>query len=184
MDNGLIPHRYAKALYKYAEGQGTAEELYGHVKLLCKAFEGNKGLEKALCNPYASMSDKTRLLWTASGAPADDTLVRFLQLMTSHFRQHFFRMACLNYLKVYTESKGILPVEIQSAVEMTTPLKSKLESVLHLQYTDKRLITTYTVVPGLIGGFIIKTDSSELDASVVAELKRLRAKLLNQNHND
>ncbi len=184
MDNGLIPHRYAKALYKYADGQGTAEQLYGNVRLLCRAFEGNAGLEKALCNPYSPMSDKTRLLRTASGNPADDTLERFLRLMEGHHRQHFFRMACLCYLEVYTTGKGILPVEIQSAVEMPDRLKSKLEDVIRRQYPDKRLDTTYTVVPDLIGGFIIKTDSSELDASVVAELKRLRSKLLNQNRND
>ncbi len=184
MDNGLIPHRYAKALYQYAEGQGTAEQLYRCVRLLCKAFEGNTQLEKALCNPYALMSDKTHLLQTACGEPADDALIRFLQLMTGHHREHFFRMACLNYLEVYNADKGILPVEIQSAVEMTGRLKSKLEDVLHRQYPGKRLDTTYTVMPGLVGGFIIKTDSSELDASVIAELKRLRSKLLNQNRND
>lgn len=184
MDNGLIPHRYAKALYKYAEGQGTAEQLYKNVKLLCKAFEVHTGLEKALCNPYAPMSDKTKLLQTVCGTTSDGTLIRFLQLMTSHYRQHFFRMACLNFLEVYAANKGLLPVEIQSAVEMTNQLKSKLEDVLHRQYPGKQLDTTYTVVPDLIGGFIIKTDSSELDASVVAELKRLRSKLLNQNHND
>lgn len=184
MDNGLIPHRYAKALYKFADGQGTAEQLYRTVKLLCKAFEKTTELEKALCNPYAPMSDKTHLLQTACGASASDAIVRFLQLMTSHHRQNFFRMACLNYLEVYTTAKGILPVEIQSAVEMTSSLKTKLEGVLHRQYPEKQLDTTYTVVPDLIGGFRIKTDSSELDASVAMELKRLRSKLLKQNHND
>lgn len=179
MDNGLIPHRYAKALYKYADEQGCAEPLYKSIRLLCKAFEDNPGLNKVLCNPYASATDKEQLLQTASGAPSDDTLVRFFRLMSGHYRQEYFRMACLAYQEVYTCEKGILPVEILSAVELTDRIKAKIEGILHRHYKDKRLDTTYLVDPSLIGGFMIKTSSSVLDASVVAELKRLRSKLLN-----
>lgn len=38
MNDGLIPNRYAKALYKAATEQGTAEQVYAAMKRLEGAF--------------------------------------------------------------------------------------------------------------------------------------------------
>lgn len=45
--------------------------------------------------------------------------------------------------------------------------------------TDKTLEFVYEIDPSIIGGFILRVDSMQLDASVNSELKKLRLKLLN-----
>ena len=102
MNEGLIPSRYAKALYKYAQEHHVAAPIYEEMKRLDAAFATHTELSKALSNP-----------------------------------------------------------------------------ALMKKQTDKTLEFVYEIDPSIIGGFILRVDSMQLDASVNSELKKLRLKLLN-----
>ncbi len=184
MDNGLIPNRYAKALYKYAAEKGCADRIYDEMRLLCKSFENNAELNKTLCNPYSSLDDKEKILLTAAGTSSDDILIDFFRLMIRHNRLELFRIACLFYLEVYSKATGLMHVEVQSAVPITNRIKDKIGDILNKEFPQKKFETTYNVNPDIIGGFVINTRTSILDASVATELNRFRSKLINQDRND
>lgn len=179
MDNGLIPKRYAKALYKYAVEEGLSEQLYHEMKQLCHSFENHADLNNMICNPYLPSEIKEKLLVTASGLPTDGILIRFMHLMNTHSRESFLRLTALSYIRVYTESSGILPMEILSAMELPKDIKIRIIGILENKFFDKTLEISYYIEPKLIGGFIVKTDSMILDASVRNELKNIGFKLLN-----
>ena len=67
MVTGLIPHRYAMALYKYAMETKTGDKVYEEMKRVADAFSSNPGLEKVLSNPYVKSDDKKRVLLAAAG---------------------------------------------------------------------------------------------------------------------
>ncbi len=67
MDNGLIPYRYAKALYKYTQEKGKTEEVYNLMKRVIASFEANPRLQKVLANPFVKSADKEKLLLSAAG---------------------------------------------------------------------------------------------------------------------
>ena len=73
MNEGLIPRRYAKALYEVAVERNQAERLYRLMKCLEQQFEASPALEATLANPFVSESDKIALLRTAAGAIDADT---------------------------------------------------------------------------------------------------------------
>ena len=58
MNEGLIPRRYAKALYKYAQENGCAKEVYAGTQVLEKAFASHPSLSKSLGNPALSNDEK------------------------------------------------------------------------------------------------------------------------------
>ncbi len=184
MDNGLIPNRYAKALYKYAAEKGCADRIYYEMRLLCKSFEENPGLNKTLCNPFSSLNDKETILLTAAGTNSDDILIDFFHLMIKHNRLDLFRTACLFYLEVFSKATGLMHVEIQSAIPLTDSIKNKISDILNKEFPQKKFEMTYNVNPDIIGGFIINTGNTLLDASVATELNRFRSKIINQDHND
>ena len=45
MDNGLIPRRYAKALYKFALEHGSTQAVYDEMKQVVEAFRQNPTLQ-------------------------------------------------------------------------------------------------------------------------------------------
>ena len=76
MNEGLIPSRYAKALYKYAQEHHVAAPIYEEMKRLDAAFATHTELSKALSNPALSAADKVRVLSSAFGEKPDDYLLR------------------------------------------------------------------------------------------------------------
>ena len=79
MNEGLIPNRYAKALYKYAREHGVAEAIYEEMKRFDDAFKTHPEFSKILGNPALSPSDKVRVLSSAFGEKPDDYLLRLIQ---------------------------------------------------------------------------------------------------------
>ena len=68
MNEGLIPRRYAKALYKFALEKGQDKPMYGLMQSLVGAFASNASLYEVMANPFIADDDKVKLLHTASGA--------------------------------------------------------------------------------------------------------------------
>ena len=62
MDQGLIPRRYAKALYAVGEERSDTATLYKVMQALTNAFVSTPGLADTIANPYVSDADKTALL--------------------------------------------------------------------------------------------------------------------------
>ncbi|MDE6927904.1 MAG: F0F1 ATP synthase subunit delta, partial [Muribaculaceae bacterium] len=90
MNEGLIPRRYAKALYEVAVERNQAERLYRLMKCLEQQFEASPALEATLANPFVSESDKIALLRTAAGAIDADTAYNdFLKLLAQNRRLDF-----------------------------------------------------------------------------------------------
>ena len=87
MNEGLIPARYAKALYKFALEKGADKGLYRLMGNRGKSFVDNPTLDTTVANPFVADSDKTALLTTAAAADADtpapvkQVLADFLKLL-------------------------------------------------------------------------------------------------------
>ena len=58
MDQGLIPRRYAKALYEVGEERHDNEKLYDAMQALAAAFTAQPALAPTLANPFVAGSDK------------------------------------------------------------------------------------------------------------------------------
>ena len=65
MNEGLIPRRYAKALYEFATEKGDSESIYGIMTTLVKSFSAENALQSAMANPFVD-NDKVKLLMTAA----------------------------------------------------------------------------------------------------------------------
>ena len=178
MNEGLIPNRYAKALYKYAREHGVTEVIYEEMKRLDDAFKAHPEFSKVLGNPALSPSDKVRVLSSAFGEKPDDYLLRFVQLVIKNRRETFVRSIGLAYQDIYRRANHIARVTITTATALNKEVLGRIGDLMKKQ-TDKTLEFVYEIDPTLIGGFILRVDSMQLDASVNSELKKLRLKLLN-----
>jgi len=84
----------------------------------------------------------------------------------------------LAYQDIYRRANHIARVTITTAVALDKEVLDRIGDLMKKQ-TDKTLEFVYEIDPSIIGGFILRVDSMQLDASVNSELKKLRLKLLN-----
>ena len=61
MNDGLIPNRYAKALFKLSQERGDTQVVYNEMKRLDVAYAAQAGLKKAVNNPFLPIADKLKL---------------------------------------------------------------------------------------------------------------------------
>lgn len=178
MNEGLIPNRYAKALFKFAAESCSEEEVYSQTTYLVNSFESVDGMVSAIENPFLPLEKKVRFLETASGAPKDGTLSKFFRLVFSHGRENMMLQMALSYGKLFREDRGISQVVITTAAKLSQDAVKKIKASVQSCVGSKTLEFKETVNPELIGGFTVKIDSQLLDASVSSELRNLRLKLL------
>ena len=173
MNEGLIPNRYAKALYEFAFEQKAADSVYAETQRLAASFAMQRDLAKAVENPFLSLDDKENLLLAASGAAPTGCLVKFFKLVFSRGRESMLPSMALAYGKMY-----IAQVAITTASPLPKESMAKIKDSVQAYLRGKKLEYTEAVDASLIGGFTVKVDSKLLDASISNELRKLRLKLL------
>lgn len=180
MNQGLIPNRYAKALFKFACEKGEADRVYDLMKTLVASFVEQPRLQAVIANPYISADDKMRLLRTAAHADEkkDTCYDDFLRLLLQNRRIEFAREIALAYLDIYREANNIYLVKLTTAAELPEEEIKRLHDLVERHLNGATMEFSKIVDPGLIGGFVIDINSERLDASVSNELKQLRLKLL------
>lgn len=181
MVSGLIPHRYAKALYKFALESNTADNVYEEMKRVVESFQKNADLDKVLSNPYVDAADKERALLAAAGGQPGEDYRRFVKLILEHKREEFAYLMALAYRDIYRKKNNISQVNIITAAALPETEMKKLRAVVEKSFKDTRFEYSSEVDPELIGGFVIDVDSTRMDASVSGELAQLRQNLLRSN---
>lgn len=181
MDQGLIPNRYAKALYKFACQRGNAKRVYELMQSLSAAFADEPALDRAVTNPFVPTADKVRLLTTAAAATKDDTTYSdFLKLLIDNKRIEMIRLMAIAYEDIYRKANNIYRVNVTSAAPMAPEAEKRLKALIQSHLGDAKMEYSTTVDPDLIGGFVVNIDSERLDASIKNELKQLRQSLLSK----
>ena len=178
MNDGLIPRRYAKALYKLALENGDSEQIYEQLKLLSRRFTALDEVKRVLLNPYIPEEDKGRVMLQVVGAEPGSSLDKFIMLVIRNNRAEFLRKIALSYVTLYREEHNIAKVEITTATEIPEEKIDDIVAIVKKRMGDTTLEIEKVVDPDLIGGFTVKVGDVLLDASVKNELNKLRLKLI------
>ena len=180
MNDWLIPNRYAKALFKYAKEKECTQKVYEEAKRLSNSFSAVDNLQKTIDNPYLPVESKEKVLLTASGSEKGDVLDRFMMMVIKNNREDCMRNIILAYENIYRQANNIAQVEIITAAELSDAELGKIKNLVQEHENGKTLEFSHSIDPDIIGGFVIRIDSSLLDASIKNEFKKLRLKLLSK----
>lgn len=180
MNDGLIPLRYAKALYLLACERKDDAAMYDLMKTLRLAFTQQPMLQQVLSNPYVPDSDKQSLLTSAAGTTITDNPLfhDFLLLLAKNRRIDMMRGIADAYINLYRQSNDIYPVSITSATKLSADEQKRLNDMITRHLNGGKMELTTQVDPSLIGGFTVSVGNQRLDASVSNELKQLRLNLI------
>lgn len=178
MDNGLIPRRYAKALYKFALEHGSTQKVYEEMKEVIGSFERDPELSKTLANPYVSNADKAELLKTAAGSKVENDYLGFIKLILEMRREDLAREMAYAYRDIYRDANKISQVKITTAVALPEAEQTKLRAMVQKAFPGRTLEFSEALNPQLIGGFVIDVDDFRMDASISNEIEQLRLNLI------
>lgn len=179
MDQGLIPKRYAKAIFEAAGNAQAQLNLYDQMKQLLQSFADEPSLQSTLSNPFVSDADKEVLIGTAAHTTASDAQwANILRVLKENGRLGMVRDIALAYVQLYRRANNIYKVEVVAAAPLAPAEQERLKKLVLSHLGGGSMEYSMRVDPDLIGGFAVTVDNQRLDASVKNELKQLRLKLL------
>ena len=177
MNEGVIPGRYAMALYKYADDKKATTTLYAQAKSVEEAFVSHPKLQAALENPVLKPAEKIAMLTSVVKSGKSEHYANFIKLVVEKRRETYIREIFLKYQQIYRKKNNIAQVVVVTALRLPEEIIGKIKSLV-LKKAEQEVEFVYKYDTSIIGGFILKVDSMQLDASVARELKELRLKLL------
>ena len=180
MSDGLIPRRYAKALFKLTEENGASAIVYDEMKTVISSFEDNPELAKMIANPFLPDSDKSKLLIAAAGDKVDEFYKSFIRLVIEKRRTPWIEQMAFCYRDIYREKYNISQVCITTAVELPEKEMERIKELVKKSFSGTTLEFTQKTDKDIIGGFVIDVDSVRMDASLRNEIENLRLTLLSK----
>lgn len=179
MNRGLIPRRYAKALYQVGAERNENAGLYMLMQRLTAAFTAEPKLQAAVANPFVPAADKVRLVSAAAGEVDKPALFGdFLQLLQRNGRFDMIRDVAHAFEELYRASNRIFKVSIISAAELSMEVRGRMTDLLRRHIGEGTLECSFEVDNKLIGGFKVLLGNELLDATVATQLNRIRLDLI------
>ncbi|MBE0651493.1 MAG: ATP synthase F1 subunit delta [Bacteroidales bacterium] len=168
----LLAKRYADAVFELAVETKNVDRIAEDIKLVYKVLDENRLLRKIMDNPVIDASKKINILNKIFGEKVNDLSIRFLRLITRKGREMYIMGICEAFEDNYLDYKNIVRAELVTAYatdkEIRESVLAKLKTI-----SNKDIMLSETVNEDIIGGFIMRIEDYQLDASVANQLKRL-----------
>ncbi len=172
-----IAKRYAKGLFDVAGNNGLIDQISADCLGILKSFEENPDLNIFLQNPKIPKAEKQSILENALKSKVNRYTYDFISLLVDKGRiQHL--KDCLEFFIVLSdEAKGIMDVEVTSAILLDEGQLNKLKNRLE-ESTKKQININNLVNPDILGGLVIKIGNKVMDGSIQNQILKLKESLL------
>jgi F-type H+-transporting ATPase subunit delta len=176
MNDSKISVRYAKALYQSAQEAGILKEVMKDIILFESAWE-TPGFSDMLYSPVVSASSKKKVVTSVFKESICLLSYDFLMLLFSNKRENFIEAIFRNFKALYKQHEGIKSAEITLSSAIEKNIKKQFLALLEKSFSSKIELTEH-LNPEIIGGFILKVEDQQYDASVSSGLKKIKKRLL------
>jgi F-type H+-transporting ATPase subunit delta len=181
MNESKIAVRYAKALFLSANESKVLESVKTDMYLISEVLKENELFRGFLYSPVTKPSALRKVINTAFGDGKIEPLtLNFMGLLIQNNRIQYLQQTALVFFTIYRKHKGIKSATLSTVSELNDTFKVKFQQVLKDIYKAE-IDLAIIQKPDIIGGFVLKVDDQQYDASIATRLKNMRAALLAEN---
>ena len=175
MNSSKIASRYAKALLELAIENNAVDAVLANMHTLGATVKESKDFELLLASPVVNASKKISIFNELFGS-FEKVSKLFIELITKKGREMFMGAIAEAFIAEVNAYKGITPITIVSAVQLDEATKNTIVAKVK-GFVSGELAITEKVDPAILGGFIVRMDGKQIDASVASKLGQLKQRL-------
>jgi F-type H+-transporting ATPase subunit delta len=175
MKGNKIAVRYAKALLDIAQEQQKIDEVAADMNYLKKVNNEAADFQTLLKSPVVNSQKKIEIFNALFGSFNNVSLM-FIELITKNRREGLLAEIADAFEDQLNVLRGIVPVKIISANKLDDGLRKEIIKKIEANVNGTPKIVE-EVNPEIIGGFIIKIDDKQFDASISRQLNNLKQRL-------
>lgn len=176
MNDSKISVRYAKALFQASKEEKKMVEVNKDMTLLSTSLKV-PDFGRILESPVIKTSEKIDLIQKVFSKNIQVLSMDFLLLILKNKRESHIPGMIRNYKRLFKDDQGIKSAELIVPAKVTEEHKTKFKELLAKVYNSEIEFTDKTN-PDLIGGFILKVEDEQFDASVSTSLSKIKKNLL------
>ena len=177
MNQSKISVRYAKAFYEYATQRGATEKIVADVKMLLKGLADVPELLEVFRNPVVKPSKKKLFVSSLLTNKVCPETISFINLIITNNREMYIQDILRNVLDIYHKNTGITIVTLTSAIPLSKTQEKSVVDYVNKKKNMKVELQTKTD-PSLMGGFVLRIDDLQYDASIKTRLKQIKNELI------
>ncbi len=167
--------RYAKALLELAIEQNKLDQISNDMRYLAEVNAESRDFQTLLNSPIVNTAKKKAILKEVFGE-FEETTRLFVNLITDNRREAMLPAIAVSFEALVKAHKGIVPVTLISPVQLSEKAKSKI--LAEVSKTVKGELEVNEVIDkSLIGGFIVRMDDMQVDASIASQFINLKQRL-------
>ncbi|MBI3136539.1 MAG: ATP synthase F1 subunit delta [Bacteroidetes bacterium] len=173
-----VASRYAKALLDLAVEQKVLDNVNADMINLAEVCTDSKDLTAVLKSPVISPVKKVEILETVFAKNMNPMSMGFMKLIIKNTRAGILPEIADSFIDLYKRHNNIVDVYLTSAMPLDAGTKEKILQKVKLRYNGQ-LNVIEKIDPSLLGGFVVRIDDNQVDASIANQLTNLKNVLLN-----
>jgi F-type H+-transporting ATPase subunit delta len=169
--------RYARAIYEIADEEKLVEEVYNDMIRINKLNRDSFDCKNLLSNSIINNIDKKKAILFLIEKNNSIT-EKLLDLLIHNKRVAIISDISSSFIQLYNKHNNIKEAVVITASPIDKNLENQILSQIKIPEA-KSITLTNLVDSSIIGGFIIRYDGKEYNASIKQNLKNLKTELTN-----
>jgi F-type H+-transporting ATPase subunit delta len=175
MNSTKAASRYAKALLELAIEQGNLDKVAADMAYIQKVCTEEKDFVILLNSPIIK-SDKKISIFQSIFGDFERLSSMFIELIAKNRREYMLGAIASSFGTQLQAHKGIVPITLISAKTLNAKTKDVIMDKIRASVKGKPEVTE-VIDESLIGGFIVRMDDKQIDASISTQFKNLKQRL-------
>ncbi len=171
-----LAKRYAAALLKLTDAEGSTEETESFLLALKGVYERDKAFRAVLSQPRIPRAAKKKFLRRPFETLARRSFLDFLELLVDKNRTGILPEVAEMFDRLADVSKGIVRVQVRSWKPLSDAHRGSLQGRLE-RLTGKKIQIEAETDAALKGGMLVRIGDTVIDGSVAHRLKQLGERL-------
>jgi len=176
MSVGQVAVRYAKALFQSSMEHNVLDAVRQDMDMMLDTVKEVPGILELLESPIVDSGKKSSVLREIFKSHMSPLSLDFLHLVTSNKREEYLPGMAHYFLQLYMKEKGIMVATISSAVGLEKNSSDRIREMVKTAFKSE-IELNEEIKEDLIGGFILRVEDKQLDASVKGKLASIKKEL-------
>ncbi|MGZ2369085.1 ATP synthase F1 subunit delta [Ancylomarina sp. YFZ004] len=177
MNESKISVRYAKALFLLGKEKNVLDTIVADMKLVDELCNTVKDFWLMVESPVVKTSQKRKAVKLVLADKLDAISLNFMDMVFQNHREIFIKDMVRNFLDLCRKDKGIVSAKLTTAGLIDGDDKANLSEMLKKAFNSK-IELEEVLDKDIIGGFVLRVDDQELDASVSSQLNQIKRTLI------
>ncbi|MBP6431601.1 MAG: ATP synthase F1 subunit delta [Ferruginibacter sp.] len=182
MNNPRLATRYAKSLVDIATEQNQLNAVQADMQLIKSICKSNADFVAVLVSPIIKGDVKGKIINSITTGRISNLSEMFIKLLVNKGRESNLPEIAEAYITQYNTINNIRRVKVTTATPMSDELRNSILAKVQAEGTAAKIEMETAVNDDLIGGFVLETENTLVDASILRDLKDIKKQFMNNDY--